>query len=185
MSYVTKGRLAAGLAAAFLALSGAATANADVAAHFSPVSTTTKQTGSMTIKQGPAGQLGTWSCPNWSVTGAVNSDGSLWSHSWQNQACTNVATGQAGTFPAWTLEFPRVDGSNYSVRVTPASGGWMTGLGGGYRGLQPYYSVPFINGSGSTPSRLTYNNTYVGDNFYMTGQLNVTTVSGGLVTLTP
>lgn len=187
MSYVKKGRLAAaGLAAALLALSGAASASADVAAHFSPVSTTIKQTGDITIKQGPAGQGGTWSCPSWSMTGQVSSDGSNWMQAGlQRQNCTNTATGQAGTFPTWTLEFPRRDGSNYSVRVTPGSVFTMPALSVSYRGLVPYYSVPFINGSAGTPSRLVYNNIAIGENYYMTGELSVTTLSGGLVTATP
>lgn len=186
MSYVTKGRLAAGMVAAFLALSGAATANADVAAHFSPAGTGIKQTGSITITRGAPGQpYGTWSCPNWSMTGPISSDGSVWSQGLQYQACTNTTSGQAGTFPTWTLEFPRLDGSNYSIRVTPGSAFVMSALGGSYRGLLPYYSVPFINGSGGTPSRLVYNNIDIGDGYRMTGQLNVTTLSGGLVTATP
>jgi hypothetical protein len=49
------------------------------------------------------------------------------------------------------------------------------------------YTVPFVNGSGATPSKITYSNTVIGNGasgpLRATGTLTVTRIGGTLLTL--
>lgn len=57
--------------------------------------------------------------------------------------------------------------------------------------IQPFggFQVPVVNGNASTPTKMVFSNTRLGHvggaPLYATGDLTVTTLSGGLVTVTP
>jgi hypothetical protein len=81
-----------------------------------------------------------------------------------------------------------LSGGQYYVQLirsnSPTAGPW----GSGWSQLG-YVMVPFTNGSAGTSSKLTFSNTVLGSNaspsgtITATGTLNVTTGSGGLMTL--
>jgi hypothetical protein len=171
-------RVATAVAAAALALTGAGAGGAQ-AAQFSPAGASIVQTGNITLTHG-TGPDNTYSCPNWKFTGS-----SVFSGSDQVQQCTRVSTGYAGTFTSWPWETPMISGSSTSVRFqSPWGRTWLT-MAGYYNQTMAFYDVPFVNGSGSTPSRLIYNNVNIGSGFTMTGTLEVKTSTGGLVTIVP
>jgi hypothetical protein len=75
-----------------------------------------------------------------------------------------------------------VNGGVYSLVIRGTNLGFPA-LGGMY--VQTTSVVPFINGSGTPPSRLAFNNTHIGDGIFVTGTLDVKVfATGGLVTLT-
>jgi hypothetical protein len=67
----------------------------------------------------------------------------------------------------------------WGYHTSPYGGNWFSGT---------FVEVPFTNGSGLTPSKIVFNKTYIGltdtgAQLTVSGNVNVTTNSGGLLTL--
>jgi hypothetical protein len=77
-------------------------------------------------------------------------------------------------------------GSAFSIAVVPGAisyafdpfDPWSV-----YGYTQVAYTVAFVNGTVSTPSKLTYSNTYIGGGMSATGVINVTKLDGSLLKL--
>ena len=87
-----------------------------------------------------------------------------------------------GSFTMMPHGSAQLNAGNYSLSFNSIVQQYFGSLGYYVPGA---FTVPFTNGSGSTPSRVTFNNTHIGSGIYATGTLNVTKMSppGSLVTL--
>lgn len=119
----------------------------------------------------------TWTCTNYTVTMYVGGSGSAGPLAYHT--CTRPgASATLVTNPYGTAEL--INGTYWYRPVA-----WTTGVPG-LNGIfyQQATPVQFTNGSGSTPSRLTYNNTQIGSGIVVTGTLDVkVAATGGLVTM--
>lgn len=76
-----------------------------------------------------------------------------------------------------------VNGGAYSFRIIGPGIG-LAGLGGSVFYQAPSTVIPFVNGSGTTSSRLSFNSTHIGSGVLVTGTLDVkVAATGGLVTM--
>lgn len=146
----------------------------------------------------------------WSPTGPVTEKGSLTLrlNGGSPVVCSNVElNGSAGgqgfwVSPySWARQWPCAGGTSFGITLMlqAVSGGPPGGpyplavtnhVGmspfGGYEGTT--FVLPFTNGSGGNPSKVTFANTLIGrvgggSQLTATGTLNVTTPTGGLVTI--
>lgn len=177
--------LAAGAAAACLSLGAGATAASAAPATFNaPNGTGVTVSGSLTVGNGSTTTVCTIN-----ITGSVSNSGSPSQGLLQANmglAWSSCTTGLPLQFVIGALASK--SGSTFSLGNVISSGVLRNPFGtppNEYYTPQSY-TAAFTNGSGATPSRITYSNTTfstAGTSLRATGTLNVTRTNGSLITL--
>ncbi len=178
---IKKTMLTAALVVVGLATAGPAAAVTP--AYWSPADgTPVTMKGNLTMVQNSM----TYTCPNftWQVNVSnISASGPMAAWQLSNNTCTRAGINYTITTNPGGLSF--VDPNNPSAYVLRTFGSSITYVAlGGATFTQTAATVPYINGSGTTPSRLVFNNTHIGSGILVTGTLDVkVTATGGLVTL--